>query len=169
MKLLILTLFLSISFFSQAQNDSIKLITDIQSDYKANLRFTPINYRQERVNKWATIGVYLGSITLGAVGDGLNDRGNKSAGHLCNALSIGILISSPFYIDYKQGRWYQYLLSYAWLRLATFDPIYNRTRNLPFNYLDNITPTDRILSYFGGPQYIRFVSLVVGVSVPLNF
>jgi len=123
-----------------------------------------------RSNKWKELAVDIASISLNALGDGLNDNGKKGIGHVCNALSIGVLLTSPWVIDYKQGYWYEYLLTYTFLRFGMFDPIYNTTRGLPFNYLGTTAPTDRMLRYFGGqPTFIHGLSLIVGFSIPLKY
>lgn len=81
------------------------------------------------------IAVYTGSILLNAIGDGLNDSGDKGWGHACNALSTGFLLTSPLILDYEKSKWGWYLTSYISLRIALFDYTYNTTRGLPLNYI----------------------------------
>jgi len=89
----------------------------------------------QKSDAWKVIGIYSSSIVLNAVGDGLNDSGQKTWGHLCNATSIGLLLTSPFVIDYNKSKWGYYLTSYVSLRIALFDYSYNLTRGLPLNYI----------------------------------
>jgi hypothetical protein len=91
------------------------------------------------------ITVYTSSIVLNAVGDGLNDSGSKQWGHFCNAASIGILLTSPFIIDYEKSKWGWYLTSYTSLRIALFDYSYNLTRGLGLNYIGGTSTWDRVL------------------------
>ena len=57
----------------------------------------------QKSEAWKVIGIYSSSIVLNAVGDGLNNSGEKQWGHLCNAASIGLLLTSPFVIDYDKA------------------------------------------------------------------
>jgi hypothetical protein len=60
---------------------------------------------QKKYEPIKVIGLYSGSIILAAVGDGLNDSGSKEWGHACDALSVGVLLVSPFVIDYDKSKW----------------------------------------------------------------
>jgi len=116
------------------------------------------------------ITVYTSSIILNAVGDGLNDSGEKQWGHLCNAVSTGLLLASPFIIDYEKAKWLWYLTSYTSLRIAFFDYSYNLTRGLPLNYIGGTSTWDKILGKMNPPNtYLgRGVVLIVGISIPIN-
>ena len=116
------------------------------------------------------IGIYSGSIILNAVGDGLNDSGTKGWGHACNAASIGLLLSSPFIIDYDKKKWYWYLISYTSLRIAFFDYTYNATRGLPINYIGGTSTWDKTLKKMNPPNtYMgRGVFLGFGIAIPIN-
>lgn len=117
------------------------------------------------------IAVYSGSIILNAVGDGLNDNGEKGWGHACNAASIGLLLTSPFIIDYNKSKWGYYLASYISLRVALFDPSYNLTRGLPITYIGNTSTWDKGLQKLSPPDGLmagRGVSFIVGISIPLK-
>jgi len=117
------------------------------------------------------ISVYAGSIILEAVGDGLNDDGQKEWGHLCNALSAGVLLASPFIIDYEKNKWGWYLTSYVCLRISLFDPIYNASRGLPLTYIGSTSFWDKSLQQLAPPDGLLFgrgVTFVIGVSILIN-
>jgi hypothetical protein len=117
------------------------------------------------------ISVYAGSIILQAVGDGLNDEGIKTWGHVCNAASTGIILASPFIIDYEKSKWGWYLASYVTLRVALFDPAYNLSRGLPVTYIGGTSFWDKGLQKLAPPDgllFARGVSFTVGISIPIN-
>ena len=117
------------------------------------------------------ITLYAGSIILDAVGDGLNDEGIKTWGHVCNAASTGLLLASPFVIDYEKSKWGYYLVSYVSLRIALFDPSYNLSRGLPVTYIGNTSLWDKGLQKLAPPDGFLFgrgMSLIIGISMPIR-
>jgi len=116
------------------------------------------------------ISTYASSIVLDAMGDGLNDSNHKNWGHLCNAASVGILLTSPFIIDYDKNKWGYYLTSYVALRVALFDYTYNTTRDLPLNYIGNSSYWDKGMQKLNPPDtyMIRGVYFILGVAIPIN-
>src|SRR6056297_3250259 len=74
---------------------------------------------------WEILGIFASSILLDAVGDGLNDRGDKVWGHGLNAASTGVLLASPFIIDIELEKWRWYAGSYMLMRIGLFDFTYN--------------------------------------------
>lgn len=116
------------------------------------------------------ITLYAGSILLDAAGDALNDSQHKDWGHLCNAASVGILLTSPFIIDYEKSKWAWYLTSYIGLRIAIFDYTYNTVRGLPLNYIGNNSNWDYFMRKLNPPDFYlgRSVAFVIGVSIPIN-
>lgn len=134
------------------------------------LFFFTIQLSAQKKEAWKVISVYSSSIVLDAIGDGLNDSGDKDWGHLCNAASVGILLTSPFIIDYDKSKWGYYLTSYTALRIALFDYTYNTTRGLPLNYIGNTSFWDKGLQKLNPPDtyMIRGVYFIVGISIPLN-
>lgn len=116
------------------------------------------------------ITLYSSAIILNAVGDGLNDSGEKQLGHACNAASIGILLTSPFIIDYEKSKWGWYLTSYTSLRIALFDYSYNLSRGLPLNYIGGTSTWDKVLKEMNPPDtYMgRGVFFIVGITIPIN-
>ena len=116
------------------------------------------------------IAVYASSIILNGVGDGLYNSNLKTWGHVCNAVSIGILITSPFIIHYDKDKWWIYLLDYGFLRYGLFDASYNLSRGLPYNYIGTTAGTDII--FHKAPANFRTfskgISMVMGISLPIN-
>ena len=127
-------------------------------------------YKHEIPESVKVIAVYTSSIVLNAIGDGLNDSHNKQLGHFCNAMSIGILLTSPFIINYDKSKWGWYLTSYVALRIATFDYTYNTTRGIPLNYIGGSSTWDKGLKRLNPPDtYMgRVVALTLGIAIPIN-
>jgi len=152
--LLILFVFITLNSYSQEYFDTYK---------------EPV--KKERIPQSVkVIAVYASSIVLDAVGDGLNDSGDKGWGHFCNAASVGVLLASPFIIDYEKSKWGWYLTSYVGLRIAMFDYTYNATRGLPLNYIGGTSTWDKTLKKLNPPNtYLgRSVFLTVGIAIPIN-
>ena len=130
-----------------------------------------LNLSAQKGEAWKTIVVYSGSIILNAVGDGLNDSGTKDWGHICNAASLGLLLASPFIIDYDKSKWAHYLTSYVALRIAFFDWTYNVSRGLPLNYIGNTSFWDKTMQHISpqdGFAIGRVTALTVGICVPIQ-
>ena len=133
---------------------------------------------EKRMSEAAKVIIsYSASILLNAIGDGLYDEGITRGGNLknwgkvCKVGSIGILLSSPFYIDYYKSNWATYLASYAFLRISLFDPAYNLTRGLPITYIGNTSLWDKGLQKIAPPDgfmWGRGLSLIMGMALPLN-
>jgi len=117
------------------------------------------------------ISVYSGSIILNAVGDGLNDSGNKTWGHACNAASIGLLVSTPIvFKNVTKENWYHYPIIYSCLRFSMFDYSYNMIRGLPFDYMGTTAPTDRVFNKApaGYMRFVKGISFTVGIVAPIT-
>lgn len=130
-----------------------------------------LNLSAQKREAWKTIAVYSSSIVLNAVGDALNDGGHKQAGHLCNALSVGVLLTSPFVIDYEKSKFGWYLTSYTFLRIGLFDYTYNIARGLPYNYIGTTSTWDKFLQQMQPPDGFltgRIVIFSVGFAIPFN-
>lgn len=123
--------------------------------------------KASRNEGWKTLAVYGSSIILNGIGDGLNDSGKKTTGHLFNAASIGVLLGSPFILEYKD-KWYKYVISYTTLRVGFFDYSYNTTRGLPLNYIGTTSITDKAYRKFGGPGFIRPANMIFGIGFTLK-
>ena len=119
-----------------------------------------------------TIGIYTASIVLDAVGDGLMDNGDKQWGHLCNAASTGILVASPFVIDFKKEDWIWHLTSYTLMRMAIFDIVYNLTRGLAWNYHGTTSGWDGLWNELNPPGwaegYGRTIFFTFAIVIPLQ-
>jgi hypothetical protein len=124
----------------------------------------------QKPEAWKTVGIYSSSILLNAVGEGLNDSGQKGWGHTCNAMSIGILVISPALMNYEKKKWGWYIASYVGLRIGMFDYAYNMTRQLPVNQIGGTSWWDQGLQKLNPPNtYLgRIVFFTFGFSVPFN-
>ena len=150
MKILAVGLLLVLCTFSSiAQNDSEK--------YKLS---EPVK----------VISVYAGSIILNAAGNALNDARHRELGHICNAASVGLILSSPFIIDYNRSKWGWYLTSYLALRVALYDYSYNFFNGKPLNYNGSSSYWDKFMGKLNPPNFYfgRAVALTVGISIPIN-
>lgn len=112
--------------------------------------------------------LYSTSILLNAVGDALNDEGDKFNGHLCNAGSIALLLATPLLVDLDRTKWYWYLATYTSLRIGMFDFAYNKTRGLPLNYVGTSSATDRMWRYIGNPALMKVNFIIFGAIIPLS-
>jgi hypothetical protein len=124
----------------------------------------------QKAEAWKTVSVYTGSILLNAVGDGLNDSGQKGWGHVCNASSIGLLLISPALMNYQKHKWGWYVASYIGLRIGLFDYTYNITRGLSLEKIGDTSFWDKGLQKMNAPSTIfgRSVFLTFGIAVPFN-
>jgi hypothetical protein len=119
-----------------------------------------------------TVTLYSASIVLDAVGDGLNDSGQKVGGHALNAMSTGLLVASPFILDADKHNWGWYAASYVSLRVGLFDMSYNATRGLPLQYVGNSSIYDKTVAATKSPDSWLFAGrtfcLFIGVVIPIN-
>ena len=122
--------------------------------------------REIRNDNWLRLSLFTGSIALNAIGDGLNHSGNKDLGHICNALSIGITLSIPLFIEVDKSNWYWYLLEYSFIRFATFDYIHNLSAGLPYDYVGSTSYYDRTL---GDQNMLLPKTLSLSVGIAINF
>jgi hypothetical protein len=119
-----------------------------------------------------TVTLYSASIVLDAVGDGLNDSGQKVGGHALNAMSTGLLVASPFILDVDKHNWGWYAASYVSLRVGLFDMSYNATRGLPLQYVGNSSIYDKTVAATKSPDSWLFAGrtffLSIGIIIPIN-
>lgn len=131
-----------------------------------------LNVRAEIPESIKVIGVYTLSIGLNAVGDALNDNGEKTWGHVSNATSYGLLLAAPFVLDIDKNKWAWYLASYISLRIALFNPIYNSVRGLPIGYYGTSSISDQFMQWTKPPTGIqmfgRSVFFGIGIAIPIN-
>jgi hypothetical protein len=118
------------------------------------------------------VTLYSASIVLGAVGDGMNDNGQKVGGHALNAVSTGLLVASPFILDVDKHNWGWYAASYVSLRVGLFDMSYNATRGLPLQYVGNSSIYDKTVAATKSPDSWLFAGrtffLSIGIIIPIN-
>lgn len=123
---------------------------------------------KNKLDKWKVVGLYSAAIILNGIGDGLNNTNSKTMGHIFNAASIGVLLSTPFLINYNKNKWYWYVLTYTSLRVTLFDAAYNVTTKQPINFIGSTAITDKIykkLEIYGVP---KAMGLAVGLTIPLR-
>ncbi len=132
------------------------------------------HYRnQSRFAQWSSIvGTYILANVANAAGDALIDKGQPGWGYSLNGASRGILAASPLWINYDHKKWAWYFVSCVTIRVSFFDYTYNATRGLPLEYVGTSSGWDKLLQEFkpspSGNLSIRALSLLVGVSVPIN-
>jgi len=138
-----------------------------QSTYDRSGRLTKHRVVSDKVR---FVALAATSIILNGVGDALNANPNtKSAGHIFNACSIGTLVATPFVVNYNKRKWYIYALSYGFIRAGIFDPAYNISRKLPYNYTGTSNVWDRFWKQNGGRNVFDMsLFLTVGIAIPLN-
>ena len=116
--------------------------------------------------------IFTTSIVLDAVGDGLYDNGDKTAGHAFQAASTGVLLLSPLFLNMDKDNFWWYLVSYVSLRIGLFDYAYNTTRGLPMSYVGTTSITDKIQQEFNpGTGHLFFpkaIFFTLGVVIPIN-
>lgn len=128
---------------------------------------------EKNTDPYVIIGLYTTSILLNAFGEALNDKGHLEAGHICNALSVVPLVTLPLLTKHiYKDEWFNYLLSYLFLRIALYDVSYNAMYGHELSYLSNSNAWDRSLKKWGAESndflFVRGVSLLAGVAIPIN-
>jgi hypothetical protein len=183
-KLFFITIiFLSVNAYAQVDSLNYTNTNYLQVDSlnNSNINYSPVDSpnntnintntnsnKHKKQGNLKVIGIYAASIILNGIGDGLNNSNNKTTGHIFNALSIGMLLISPFLVDYDQKKWYWYLATYTFLRIGLFDSTYNLTRKLPMEYVGTTSLTDKIYNHLGSNLYIlKPISLGIGIIIPL--
>ena len=119
----------------------------------------------------AIIGYHIGTVALGAIGDGVFDNGNKQLGHLLQGAEVAALISGPFIFNIKRNEALPYLSTYVFMRFSFFDLGYNKSRGLPGLYNGDTTyGYDKFMNTIppDGRAWMKTWSLVVGVSIPIK-
>jgi len=116
------------------------------------------------------ITIFTASIALDAIGDGLYDSGDKTAGHTLQAASTGLLVASPLFLDMDRDNFWWYLISYVSLRIAFFDYSYNLTRGLPLEYRGTTSLWDKTVNEFNPPSTLwhRSVFLTLAIVIPIK-
>ena len=149
------------------------LSSQMRCEYpKYNKKLLGKSWIQNNSESLKAIGLFTGSIILEAVGDGMNDNGEKVWGHALQAASTGLLLATPFLLDIDKDKWGWYFVSYISMRIAIFDPCYNLTRGLPMDYVGSTSIWDKTIQGFDPPPganlWGRSVFLIVAISIPIN-
>jgi hypothetical protein len=120
----------------------------------------------------------IAAVSLDAIGDGLRDEAwathnsNLSKwGHLAHVGSTGLLISVPLGQNFDLHDWFIYASTYLATRVAIFDPVYNITRGLPWDYHGNSSIWDNFMGQADsgdGLMVMRTVSFTFAVSYPIS-
>ena len=184
-KLFIISIiFLSINAYAQVDslNNTITNYAQVDSLTNTNINYSQVvsptnttinttinSNKHKKHDDLKVIGIYAASIILNGIGDGLNNSDNKTVGHIFNALSISMLLISPFLMDYDKKKWYWYLATYTFLRIGLFDSTYNLTRKLPLEYVGTTSLTDKFYNILGLNSYnIMPISLGIGIIIPIT-
>ena len=145
----------------------ITLNLSAQWDYPVNrpMTFWEKNGRAIGVTAW-----HLGSVAVGAIGDGLNDRGDKQWGHALKAVEVGMLLSGPFVWKIEKGEWIAYLVPYICSRYATYDLLWNVTMDQPLLYNGESSIYDRGMNRMGndGKVWTKTISFGLAIAIPIN-
>jgi len=107
-------------------------------------------------------------IVLSALSDGLNFRGNKTAGHTLRYIELPLLIAATMICGITT--WKElglFILAYAFVRFALFSYIWNIVTGQHWTYVGVVDPVDRFLRKFPahGVLFARVVILVVGIAI----
>ena len=113
--------------------------------------------------------LYILSILCGASGDGLNDSGKKTAGHILKALEVLCLL---IVVLYYTGGFGWLIAAYIALRVALFDVVYNLTSGKPLCYHGTSSLWDKFVGWFNPPCWAelfgRVVFLIFAIVIPLQ-
>lgn len=121
----------------------------------------------------AITGYHIATVTIGAIADGIYDDGNKQLGHFLEGTELALAMLGPLLVfDLERNDWLAYALSYTFVRVALFDPIYNTTRGLPVNYIGSTSTWDKFLQELDSPPagyWIgRTLFLTAGIAIPIK-
>lgn len=136
-------------------------------EYDAYIERLRLN-KKKKLDRVKVIGLYSAAIILNGIGDGLNNTHQKTMGHIFNAASIGVLLTTPFFVDYDTKKWYWYLLTYTSLRVTLFDAAYNVTTKQPIDFIGSTAITDKIYKMADIYGASKAMGLVVGLTIPLR-
>jgi hypothetical protein len=135
--------------------------------------------RQSRNKIITTLAIQAGSVAINAIGDGLLDKGRYEGdqslmvyGHALRAASIGTMLTIPLVIDSKKDL-LPFIGSYLFIRAATFDPVYNAVRGVPWNYHGDTSIWDKGWNEVNMPPlgevWVRSWSFAIGVAIQINY
>jgi len=122
-----------------------------------NAQYNPYT-KHSRTDKWIPVAVYVGSMTLNGLGDGLIRNDKLLAGYLCNAVSIGSLIALPLITNMHRDKYLVYIISVSLIRYSMYNPMFNLGRTGSISYMGNNVPD----------IMFRTIAMGVGVSISLT-
>jgi len=111
------------------------------------------------------ISLYLASIITDASGDALNNTNKKGIGHIFAMLSVGILLTMPFLVDFDIPKWYSYMFIYAFLRFAIFDVVWNLVAGQKWNYIGITSFMDKFFQKY--PWWMKTFAQIIALIVAL--
>ena len=112
------------------------------------------------------------AVALGSSGDGLNNRGVQTWGHLLRGLEVATLIWLPFLFNLSAiNEGAALFASYICIRISLFDYIRNLTAGQPLFYMGGKNWWDLTLAkvYPSGLLFARFIFMVAGVGTILKY
>ena len=109
--------------------------------------------------------LYILSILLQAAGDGLNNRGIKTWGHLFVALSVLCLLLYPFVGVVSAWA----IAAYVLYRVAVFDVTYNLARGLRWDYVGSSNWWDKLWRKCPSGMMLLFRVLALIVAISITF
>ena len=138
-----------------------------------------IGFKHSHKETYKSLALNMSAIALEAIGDGLLDQGRQEGntnkmvwGHSLQAASVGTLLMKPIIQDLNTNEWISDIVSYTFLRIGTFNAIYNMTRGLPIHYIGSTSLYDKLLTEVNNPAelylFMNGLAITVGVSLPIN-
>lgn len=116
-------------------------------------------------------GLFTLAITTDAIGDALNDEGNKGLGHAFDAASVGThiyMLWNPN-TQFKDFREFAIgVVMYTGIRYAIFNLTYNLVRGLPYNYVGTTDFIDKNFSQLSSMMFPKMIVLTFVISLDFN-
>jgi hypothetical protein len=116
-------------------------------------------------------GLFTLAITTDAIGDALNDEGNKELGHAFDAASVGTHIYMLFDDNTKFNSFRELAIGtvlYTGIRFAIFNLTYNLVRGLPYNYVGTTDFIDKNFSQLNSMMFPKMIVLTFVISLDFN-
>jgi hypothetical protein len=117
------------------------------------------------------VGLFTLAITTDAIGDALNDEGNKELGHAFDAASVGTHIYMLFDDNTKFNSFRELAIGtvlYTGIRFAIFNLTYNLVRGLPYNYVGTTDFIDKNFSQLNSMMFPKMIVLTFVISLDFN-
>jgi hypothetical protein len=138
-----------------------------QWNYPVNrpMTFWEKNGRAIGVTAW-----HMATVACGAIGDGLNDRGDKQWGHTLKALEAGMLISGPFVWKVERRELVAYIAPYVLHRYAAYDMYWNAIMDQDLLYNGQSSGYDKVMNQMapGGKVWTKSISFGLAIAIPIN-